>query len=117
MSLERKALETKDSFLENSHKTLFVPVDSCMIKRKEIVRGEDLSEIIRNCRLCKESMESSPFMLCPACLTESDRVQNYIKKHPLASMEEISCSTNVPLEKLEKMIHLGIRIKKERTLF
>lgn len=105
----------KTHFLENSNEILFVFVGSCIMKAKEIVRGEDLSEIIRNCRLCKQPMESSPFMMCPACLTESDRVQSFIRKHPLTSMEEISCSTKVPPVKLEKMLHLGIRIKREST--
>jgi len=65
-----------------------------------------MRELVRNCRLCKEPMESSPFMLCSTCLAETDRVQSFIKKHPLVSMDEISRSTNVPREKLKKMTHL-----------
>lgn len=58
-------------------------------------------------------MESSPFMMCTACLVERDRVRNYIAKHPHVSLEEIAVSTNVSLKKVRNMVNLGISIKKE----
>jgi hypothetical protein len=72
-----------------------------------------MGELVRNCRLCKQPMESSPFMLCMTCLAETDRVQSFIRKNPLVSMEEISRSTNVSLEKVEKMAHLGVEQKND----
>ncbi|WP_164215970.1 hypothetical protein [Virgibacillus sp. YIM 98842] len=70
-----------------------------------------MGELVRNCRLCKQPMESSPFMLCTTCLTETDKVQSFIKKNPLVSIEEISRWTNVPCEKVKKMAHLGVELK------
>jgi len=67
-----------------------------------------MGELVRNCRLCKQSMQGSPFMLCMTCLAETDKVQSFIRKNPLVSMDEISRSTNVSLEKVKKMAHLGV---------
>ncbi|MFA1819881.1 hypothetical protein ACDX78_06755 [Virgibacillus oceani] len=72
-----------------------------------------MGELVRNCRLCQQPMERSPFMLCMTCLTETDRVQSFIRKNPLVSIEEISRSTNVPYEKVEKMVHLGVEHKND----
>lgn len=66
---------------------------------------------VRNCRLCKEPMESSPFMMCTTCLSESEKVRNFIKKNPLVSVEEISLSTNVTFEKVNSMVKLGLNDK------
>lgn len=70
-----------------------------------------MEEFIRSCRLCKESMESSLFMMCPTCLADSGRVRNFIVKNPHVSVEEIASATNVPLEKVEGMVSLGIKKK------
>ncbi|WP_164669637.1 hypothetical protein [Virgibacillus doumboii] len=72
-----------------------------------------MGKIIRNCRLCKEPMESSPFMMCPTCLVESDRVRSFIAKNPHVSVEEIASATNVPLDKVEGMVTLGINKRQE----
>ncbi|WP_188456555.1 hypothetical protein [Virgibacillus oceani] len=64
--------------------------------------------IVRNCRLCAKPMESSPFMMCTACLMESDRVKNYILKHPHVSIEQIAEATQIPFEKVFKMVELGL---------
>lgn len=62
---------------------------------------------VRKCRLCKQSMKMSPFMMCETCLIMSDKVQQFITKHPQASLEKISLSTNVPYTIIEKMVTLG----------
>ncbi|GAA0595751.1 hypothetical protein GCM10009001_09850 [Virgibacillus siamensis] len=72
-----------------------------------------MGTFVRNCRLCREPMESSPFMMCTKCLVESDHVRTYIVKHPHVSLEEIAHSTDVPLEKVKNMVNLGISIRKE----
>ncbi|GAB3798630.1 hypothetical protein [Virgibacillus kimchii] len=68
-------------------------------------------ELIRNCRLCKQPMERSPFMLCMTCLADFEKVKTFTRKNPLVSMEDISHSTNVPIGKVEKMIDLGVELK------
>ncbi|UJL47531.1 hypothetical protein KFZ58_06585 [Virgibacillus sp. NKC19-16] len=65
-----------------------------------------MAAFIRNCRLCKEPMESSPFMMCETCLRETDRVRNFIRKNPHVSIKEISLSTDIPQEKAQNMIKL-----------
>lgn len=67
-----------------------------------------MGEFIRNCRLCKKQMESGPFMMCTTCLVESDRIRSFITKKPHVSVEEISLATNVSVEKVERMIDLGV---------
>ncbi|MFC2947909.1 hypothetical protein [Virgibacillus sediminis] len=70
-----------------------------------------MSSIVRVCRLCKEPMKNSPFMMCPDCLIESDKVRSFIAKNPLVSLTEISQSTNVPHGKIREMVKLGISKK------
>ncbi|WP_343272047.1 hypothetical protein [Lentibacillus songyuanensis] len=68
----------------------------------------------RTCRLCELPMESSPFMMCPACLKASDKVRHFITKHPHVSIEQIVQETHVPTEQVEKMVQLGWN-KKDQT--
>ncbi len=63
---------------------------------------------VRNCRLCKVPMKTSPFAMCDTCLKESDRIKNYIIKHPHVSIEQISIATEVSYEKVKRMAKLGI---------
>ncbi|WP_077324940.1 hypothetical protein [Virgibacillus siamensis] len=72
-----------------------------------------MGAFVRNCRLCKQPMESSPFMLCKTCLVERDSVRSYIAKRPHVSLKEIADSTNVPYEKVRNMVNLGVSIGKE----
>ncbi|MGJ9459280.1 hypothetical protein [Oceanobacillus sp. CF4.6] len=72
-----------------------------------------MGDFVRNCRLCKEPMKSSPFMMCLTCLKDSEQVRNYIRKRPHATLEEISLSTNVSHEKVENMVSLGCNKKDE----
>lgn len=72
-----------------------------------------MKEFVRNCRLCKEPMKSSPFMMCPTCLRDSEQVRNFIQKNPQVSLAEISRYTNVPFEKVEGMVYLGHNRKGE----
>lgn len=76
-----------------------------------------MGAFVRKCRLCKEPMESSPFMMCTTCLSESEKVRNFIKKNPLVSVEEISRSTNIAIEKVESMVKLGLNDKDKDRLF
>ena len=71
-------------------------------------RGEEMREIVRNCRLCQESMENSPFMLCTSCLRESEQVWNFIRKNPLVSIKDISVATEVTYAKVERIVQYGI---------
>lgn len=64
--------------------------------------------IVRNCRLCKRAMETSPFMLCRICLVESDKVQSHIAKHPNTSIDQIAQATEVPFKKIREMVKLGL---------
>ena len=66
-----------------------------------------MREIVRNCRLCQESMDNSPFMLCQTCLKESEQVWNFIKKNPYVSIKDIAVATEVSFEKVERMINYG----------
>lgn len=70
-----------------------------------------MREFVRNCRLCKEPMETSPFALCPTCLMESEQIRLYIAKNPHVSICEIARSTKVPYQKVESMVHLGLNRK------
>lgn len=74
-------------------------------------------DFVRNCRLCGESMESSPFMMCPACLKDSEQIRSFIVKNPLVSIEEISQATGVAFGKVEKMVSLGLNRKNETEAF
>lgn len=67
-----------------------------------------MREIVRNCRLCQESMENSPFMLCTTCLRESEHVWNFIRKNPLVSIKDISVATDISYVKVERMVHYGV---------
>jgi len=68
-----------------------------------------MGNIIRNCKLCGESMNgSSPFTMCPVCLSESNTVRGIFKKNPKLSMEEVSRLSNVPLEKIKQLVKLGL---------
>ncbi|RDW19849.1 hypothetical protein [Oceanobacillus chungangensis] len=66
-----------------------------------------MGDFVRNCRLCDLPMKSSPFTMCPACLTDSNKVQNLVNKDPLVSIEEIAQFTSVPIEKIVKLVKLG----------
>ena len=70
-----------------------------------------MEEFVRNCRLCKAPMESSPFTMCSACLNESEQVRQFISKHPLVSIEEISRTTGITFDKVEQMVELGLNHK------
>lgn len=67
-----------------------------------------MGNVIRNCRLCAEPMDSSPFTMCPACLKDSDKVRSVISNKPSLSIEEISQLTNVSVAHIKKLIQLGI---------
>lgn len=67
-----------------------------------------MREIVRNCRLCQETMENSPFMLCTTCLKESEQVWNFIRKNPLVSLKDISIATEINYAKVEHIVHYGI---------
>jgi len=62
-------------------------------------------------------MESSPFMMCPACLKDSEQIRSFIVKNPLVSIEEISQATGVAFGKVEKMVSLGLNRKNETEAF
>lgn len=66
-----------------------------------------MGEIVRNCRLCDESIGDSPFMLCSTCLKDSEQVWHFIKKNPYVSAKFISSSTGIQFNKVERMIRLG----------
>ena len=66
-----------------------------------------MREIVRNCRLCQETMETSPFMLCTSCLRESEQVWKFIRKNPLVSIKDISVATEICFDKVERMVHFG----------
>lgn len=70
-----------------------------------------MGELIRSCRLCKKSMESSPFTMCNTCLMEINRVQSFVVKHPHVSIEKISQETEVPYDKVEQLVKLGLSEK------
>ena len=70
-----------------------------------------MEAFVRHCRLCNEPIESSPFTMCTTCLYESEQVRQFISKHPLVSIEEISRATNIPLQKVEQMAELGLNHK------
>lgn len=67
-----------------------------------------MGEFVRSCRLCKTLMESSPFTMCKTCLTEVNRVQGFVVKHPHVSVERISQATDVPYNKVEQLVKLGL---------
>lgn len=67
-----------------------------------------MGEFVRNCRLCQKPMETSPFKMCTTCLTESNRVQSFVIKHPHVSVERISRETEVSYEKVKLMVKLGL---------
>lgn len=67
-----------------------------------------MGNIIRNCRLCDEPMESSPFTMCPKCLEDSNTIRTTMRKKPHLSLEDISRLTNVPLNKIKRLVQLGL---------
>jgi hypothetical protein len=69
-----------------------------------------MGEIVRNCRLCKEPMESSPFIMCPTCLRDSEVIRSFVQKNPHVTLKEISESTKISLEKVENMASLGQKL-------
>lgn len=73
--------------------------------------GGIMNEIVRNCRLCKQPMKTSPFRMCKVCLIESEKVRSYVRKYPLVSMKQIAETTNVSLEKIEDMVRLNFSLQ------
>lgn len=74
-----------------------------------------MREIVRNCRLCQETMENSPFMLCTTCLKESEQVWNFIRKNPLVSLKDISIATEISYVKVEHIVHYGIERNQRKS--
>lgn len=70
-----------------------------------------MGRIVRNCRLCKMPMETSPFTMCATCLAESGKIQHYLSKNPYVSIEKISLETNVPYAKVKNLVALGLKNK------
>lgn len=68
-----------------------------------------MGEMIRTCRLCKEPMAASPFMTCPTCLADSEKVRSFILKNPHVTAETIARETSVPLTKVKHMTKLGAK--------
>jgi len=68
-----------------------------------------MRDFVRNCRLCQEEMENSPFVLCTSCLNESNLVWSFIRKNPLVSIKDISVSTGVSFEKVERIVQHSIQ--------
>lgn len=67
-----------------------------------------MQDTLKTCRLCKTEMKTSSFAMCGTCLIDTDRIHSYIIKHPHVSIEQISLATDVPYEKVERMVKLGI---------
>lgn len=59
------------------------------------------------CRLCQVSMDPGPFTMCKTCLMDSEKVRQFLAKHPHVSMNQVVMETHVPIEKIEKMVKLG----------
>ncbi|GGA73042.1 hypothetical protein [Ornithinibacillus halotolerans] len=59
---------------------------------------------LHNCRLCKRPKEYSAFYMCNDCLLELEKVRTYIKKHPFATLEEISLATELSKETIGHII-------------
>lgn len=74
-----------------------------------------MRNVIRNCRLCEEPMDSSPFTMCTECLQVSDRIQHIISKRPSISIEEISQLSNVSVEQIRKLAQLGFKDRMKST--
>lgn len=53
-------------------------------------------------------MESSPFTMCPKCLEDSNTIRTTMRKKPQLSLEEVSHLTNVPLNKIKRLVQLGL---------
>lgn len=70
-----------------------------------------MKKIVRNCRLCKMPMETSPFSLCPSCLLESGRIQQFLAKHPHVSIEKISLATDVSAVRIKELLNLMKDVK------
>lgn len=64
---------------------------------------------MRNCRLCNVPMESSPFSMCSNCRIESEKVREFVLKHPELSLEVVSFLTKVSHHKVKKMVALGLK--------
>lgn len=71
-----------------------------------------MREIVRNCRLCQESMESGPFMLCTTCIKESEQVWNFIQKNPFVTIKDIAVATEICYTKVERMVQFGVERNK-----
>jgi len=66
-----------------------------------------LRNVVRNCRLCSEPMDSSPFAMCQLCLIDSEKVRSTIRKKPNLSIEEISQLTEVSVIKINKLAKIA----------
>jgi hypothetical protein len=63
-----------------------------------------MNEHIRNCKLCKKSMEYSAFYMCHDCLQELDKVSGFLKRNPFATVEEVSIGTSLSNECVQRII-------------
>ncbi|MGY0693828.1 hypothetical protein ACW2QC_13750 [Virgibacillus sp. FSP13] len=54
-------------------------------------------------------------MMCATCRKESDKVSNFIVKHPYVSVEQIAQETQVPVAKVNNMVKLGLSKKETKT--
>lgn len=72
-----------------------------------------MGNVVRNCRLCTEPMDSSPFSICPACIKDSEKVRSIISKKPNLSIEEISQLTEVSVIKINKLIQITLKTRQK----
>lgn len=75
------------------------------------IRGVKMGNFKSTCRLCEMPKEPSPFTMCPTCLEDSEKVRNFIVRHPYVSIGQIVEVTHVPIAKVEKLVALGVSKK------
>lgn len=69
--------------------------------------GGPMSDLNRMCKICSAPISNTPFMSCGKCLQDQEKVLSYLRKTPLATIQQIAKETGVSVDKITKMIHLG----------
>lgn len=62
-----------------------------------------MTEHMQICKLCKKPKRFSAYYICQDCLIELDKFSLYIKKHPQATIAEISQGIKLPIECVQRI--------------
>ena len=85
-----------------------------------MIRGGNMD--IRNCRRCGRIYKYDGFPICPNCRMEDekdfDKVKEYLDEYPMATVNDVSKDTEVPVSKIMDFLRQGrLELTDENNIF